>query len=325
MQNATNTFDMPLSGLESREAWLAKVSDLVDEDGYAERLDDRHSAIFVEDGKTLLVTFETHDSIARLSEDGQPLGWDMVKALGWSHLCLLSDGDTWFRAPRVYGYFDRLIDDGFFEDFDQVIFYGAGPCGYAAAAFSVAAPGARLVLVQPQATLDPRVAEWDDRYRHMRRTSFTDRYGYAPDMIDAAQEVFLLYDPEIELDSMHASLFTRSNVTKFRMRHMGPDLETVLMQMQLLYRILAQLSADKLTVPNLARLFRNRREHPGYQFGLLQRLTGANRDRLTIRLADFVLERRNGRPFRKAREAAEARLADAAAAQHSPETSDIQD
>ena len=64
MQNATNTFDMPLSGLESREAWLAKVSDLVDEDGYAERLDDRHSAIFVEDGKTLLVTFETHDSIA---------------------------------------------------------------------------------------------------------------------------------------------------------------------------------------------------------------------------------------------------------------------
>ena len=40
--------------------------------------------------------------------------------------------------------------------------------------------------MQPQATLDPRVAEWDDRFLHMRRTDFTDRYGYAPDMLDAA-------------------------------------------------------------------------------------------------------------------------------------------
>ena len=92
------------------------------------------------------------------------------EALGWSHLCLLSHGDTWFRDNRVYGYFDRLIDDGFFDEFEQVIFYGAGACGYAAAAFSVAAPGAKRGDARPQATLDPRVAEWDDRYLHMRRT-----------------------------------------------------------------------------------------------------------------------------------------------------------
>jgi hypothetical protein len=50
---------------------------------------------------------------------------------------------------------------GFFDDFDQVVFYGAGQCGYAAAAFSVATPGATVVAIQPQATLDPRVTEWD--------------------------------------------------------------------------------------------------------------------------------------------------------------------
>jgi len=308
MQDAANTFDMPLSGLASRDEWLDKVSEVVDDDGYAERLGDRHSAIFVEDGKTLLVTFETHSSIARLSEDAQPMGWDMVKALGWSSLCLISDGDTWFRSPRVFGYFDRLVDDGFFEDFDQVIFYGAGPCGYAAAAFSVAAPGAKVVLVQPQATLDPRIAEWDDRYRHMRRVSFDDRYGYAPDMIDAAAQAFVLYDPEIELDAMHAALFTRPNVTRFRMRYMGTDLETGLMRMQVLYRIFAQLSADKLDVLSLAQLFRNRRTDAGYQFGLLRRLTGAQRDALTLRLARFVLARRNAPPFRKALSAAKSRL-----------------
>ncbi|MEI4194949.1 phosphoadenosine phosphosulfate reductase [Roseovarius sp. E0-M6] len=308
MQDAANTFDTPLSGLASRDEWLDKVSEVVDDDGYAERLGDSHSAIFVEDGKTLLVTFETHSSIARLSEDAQPMGWDMVKALGWSSLCLISDGDTWFRSPRVFGYFDRLVDDGFFEDFDQVIFYGAGPCGYAAAAFSVAAPGAKVVVVQPQATLDPRIAEWDDRYRHKRRVSFDDRYGYAPDTIDAAAQAFVLYDPEIELDAMHAALFTRPNVTRFRMRYMGTDLETGLMRMQVLYRIFAQLSADKLDVLSLAQLFRNRRTDAGYQFGLLRRLTGAQRDALTLRLARFVLARRNAPPFRKALSAAKSRL-----------------
>jgi hypothetical protein len=308
MQDAANTFDMPLSGLGSREAWLDKVAEVVDEDGYAECLGDRHTAIFVEEGKTLLVTFETHDSIARLSEDAQPMGWDMVKALGWSSLCLVSDGDTWFRSPRVYGYFDRLVDDGFFEEFDQVIFYGAGPCGYAAAAFSVASPGAKVVLLHPQATLDPRVAEWDDRFLHMRRTSFDDRYGYAPDMIDAAERAFLLYDPEIPLDAMHAALFTRSNVTRFRTRFLGGDLETSLMRMQVLYRMLAQLSADKLDDNSLARLFRHRRTDPGYQFGLLRRLTRDGRDALTVRLARFVLARRNAPPFRKALSAAKTRL-----------------
>lgn len=304
MQDAANTFDMPLSGLKDREAWLDKVTELTDEDGYVERLGDRHAAIFLEDKPTLLVTFETHSGIEMMSEDCQPMGWDMVKALKWSHLCLVSEGDTWFRDPAVYGYFDRLVDDGFFEDFDQVIFYGAGPCGYAAAAFSVAAPGAKVIALQPQATLDPRVAEWDDRYRWMRRTAFDDRYGYAPDMLDAASHAWVLYDPEIEEDAMHAALFTRANVTKFRMRFMGTNLDQGLMRMQVLYRILAQASADKLNRSALARLFRARRKDGDYQVNLLLRLVAAERHALTIMLARQVLAQRRAPRFRKAMNAA---------------------
>ncbi|MDX1786192.1 phosphoadenosine phosphosulfate reductase [Roseovarius sp. ZX-A-9] len=304
MQDAANTFDMPLSGLKDRDAWLDKVAELTEEDGYTARLGDRHAAIFVEEKPILLVTFETHQRIAEISEDCQPMGWDLVKALGWSHLCLVSDGDTWFRDRSVYGYFDRLVDDGFFEDFDQVIFYGAGPCGYAAAAFSVAAPGAQVVAIQPQATLDPRVAEWDDRYLRMRRTAFDDRYGYAPDMLDAASHAYILYDPEIELDAMHAALFTRPNVTKFRMRFMAEDLDKSLIRMQILYRILAQASAGKLNRTALARLFRARRTDPGYQFNLLRRVTADSRHYLTILLAGKVLKQRRAPRFRKMKQAA---------------------
>lgn len=304
MQDAPNTLDTPLANLPGREAWLEKVEEAAGEDGYVERLGARHTAIFIEDKPTLLVTFETHERIAALSRKAQPLGWEMARALGWSHLCLVSDGETWFRDKAVYGYFDRLVDDGFFEDFDQVVFYGAGSCGYAAAAFSVAAPGAKVVALSPQATLDPRVAEWDDRFRHMRRTSFSDRYGYAPDMLDAAADAFILYDPEDDLDAMHAALFARPNTTLFRMRFMGPDLEAGLIRLQILFRILAQVSAGKLDRAALAALYRARRGDGGYQFTLLQRLKADARPYLTVLLARKVLEQRNARPFRKAMDAA---------------------
>lgn len=311
MQDAPNTFDMPLSGLEGREAWLEKVAELTDEDGYVERLGAHHAAIFVEEKPTLLVSFETHASIRALSEDAQPLGWEMTKALGWSSLCVVSDGDTWFRDRSVYAYFDRLVDDGFFEEFDQVIFYGAGPCGYAAAAFSVAAPGARVVALQPQASLDPRVAEWDNRFTTMRRTAFDDRYGYAPDMLDAAEQAFVIYDPEIELDAMHAALFTRPNVTKFRMRFMGEKLDESLTRMQILLRIFAQVSAGKLTRLSMAKLYRARRKDPGYQFNLLRKTTTDARHYLTILVARKVLEQRRGPRFKRAMAAAAKGLSDA--------------
>jgi hypothetical protein len=177
--------ETPLTGLSKRD-WLQAIEDVTEEDGSFEPLGKRHFAAFIEKGATLLVTFETIQGIGALSEMAQPLGWELIKEAGWSHLCIGSDGDTWFRDGFVYGYFDRLIDDGFFDEFETVLFYGAGPCGYAAAAFSVASPGARVLAIQPQATLDPRVAEWDERFIDMRRTDFTTRYGYAPDMLDAA-------------------------------------------------------------------------------------------------------------------------------------------
>ena len=299
MKDIQDSYETPLNGLDW-DNWLDKLAHITDDDGYAERLGDRHAAVFVEEKPTLLVTFETHQNINELSDLGHPMGWEMVKALKWSHLCIVSDGETWFRDPRVFGYIDRLVDDGFFEDFEQVIFYGAGSCGYAAAAFSVAAPGAQVLVLQPQATLDPSIAEWDQRFRHMRRTSFTDRYGYAPDMLDAAQHAFVLYDPNIREDAVHAALFNQPNVTRFRMRHVGANMEHALIRMNVLLRMIAQLSAGKLDSRRIARLFRARHDDASYQFGLLKHLSTANRPHLVMLLAGKVLEKREARPFRKA-------------------------
>jgi len=298
MQDSPNIFDISLSDLPW-DSWIDKVDDTIVENGFVEYLGARHFAAFLENKPTLLVTFESYAQVQALSADGQPMGWSLSKALGWSTMAVVSDGDTWFRDPRVFGLFDRLIDDGFFEKFEQVLFYGAGAAGYAAAAFSVAAPGARVLCIQPQATLDPRVAEWDDRFLHMRRTDFDTRYGYAPDMLDAADEAFVLYDPDNKLDAMHASLFTRPNVTKFRMRHLGPNMEQSLMRMSLLLRIIAQMSAGKLHRLSLAKMFRARHQYVPYLKQVMVRLEQDERLYLNALWANHVMRRTPGPRFRK--------------------------
>lgn len=298
-----------LAGLDWPD-WLDRLEDVADADGYVERLGDAHAAVFIEHKPTLLVSFEPFPSLRVTSSDAQPMGWQLARALGWSHLCLTSKNESWFREGRVYGYFDRLVDDGFFEEFDQVIFYGAGAAGYAAAAFSVAAPGARVLAIQPQATLDPRLTEWDPRFRRQRRLNFTTRYGYAPDMLDAADRAVVLYDPELREDAMHAALFARQNVMTFRMRFMGARLDRGLLRTKILLRIIAQLSAGKLDRLSLAKLYRTRREDVPYLKSLLGRLEQDERVYLNVQLANHVLRTTPGPRFRRSLRAAQDKAAE---------------
>ncbi|MBE1284795.1 MAG: phosphoadenosine phosphosulfate reductase [Rhodobacteraceae bacterium] len=304
MQDGLNSLDESLAGLSVAD-WKLRMEALAEEHGMFQSLGDKHFATFIDQKNTLLVTFETVQGIRNLSEHAQPLGFDMVKALGWSHLCFVSDGDTWFRDNRVFGFFDQLIDDGFFEEFDKVIFYGAGPCGYAASAFSVAAPGATVVAIQPQATLDPRMTEWDDRFTEMRRVNFNDRYGYAPDMLDAADRAFVFYDPKQDLDAMHATLFERPNVERLRMPNMGATLQTRMINMNILYRVLSLAGVGKLSRKTFYKLYRARRDNVAYLRGLMALLDAEERPYLNALLCRNVVTRQHAPKFRRRLDALE--------------------
>ncbi len=324
MSDAAFTIDTSLEGLSKNE-WLLAVSEVAEEDGFFQALGSRHYAVFVERKSTLLVTFETLNGMRALSPMSQPLGWEMVRNYGWSHLCIISEGDTWFRDPAVYACFDRLIDDGFFDEFEKVVFYGAGPGGYAAAAYSVSAPGAQVVAIQPQATLDPRVAEWDDRFKEMRRTDFTSRFGYAPDMLDAAEAAFVLYDPKVTLDAMHASLFTRPNVTKLRMRNMGLALQSGLLQWDQLETLLSLAAEGTLNTLTFARLYRSRRDHRNYLKSLLLTLEADDRKILILHLCRFVNSRMQAPRFVRKQRLIEAEMKLNEKAAADPEPNDIED
>jgi len=288
----------PAGNLRTVE-WLDQVEDIAEDNGFFDPLGPDHSAAFIDRGPVLIVTFETIDSIRDRAHTDVPMGWELTAGTDWSQLCLLSQGETWFRHRAIYEFFDRLVDDGFFENFDRVIFYGAESCGYAAAAFSVVAPGATVIALSPQATLDPAVAGWDDRFLHMRRTSFTDRYGYAPDMLDAADRAFVLYDPDFEEDAMHASLFTRSNVSKIRCKHLDGQIETFLRRMDLLKPLLSIAAKRNLRPVDFYKALRERRNYLPYLRMFLTEVEGANRTQLVAYMCRSVLERINIPRFRR--------------------------
>ena len=278
--------------------WLARLDRLGEETGYFQTVGPRHWALFVDEAPTLLVSFETAEQV-RARPGALPLAHGIAARHGWSHLCLIADGATWYRDPAVYGYFDRLVDDAFFEDFDRVLFYGAGMGGYAAAAFAVAAPGAAVLLVNPRATMDPAVARWDRRDLSARRLDFTSRYGYAPDMIEGAGKVYLLHDPATPEDAMHAALFHAPFVTPLAARHLGDRLDWALGHMGLLEGLIEAAVEDRLTPASWAQVWRKRRDFGPYLRAILKSANDAGRTGHEAMICRSVNSRLNAPRFRK--------------------------
>lgn len=271
----------------------------IGEDGFQHRLDDRHWVSFIDRGPKLLVTFEPFDITLATAESALPLGIDFVQENGWSLLHFSNRGESWFRSEAVYAFLDKLVDDCFFEDFDQVAFYGVGTSGYAAAAFSVASPGAHVIAIRPQATLDTERAGWDHRFPEARRLRFNDRYGYAPDMLEGASSAVILYDPIEHLDAVHASLFQGPNVLRLKCRHFRDSIELTLRQMDILHKVIELAAEGGLTEQAFYRMLRARRDHSRYLRSFMYHVDREQHSLRTAVVCAHVLQRINGPAFRR--------------------------
>jgi hypothetical protein len=293
--------------IDTRAQWRAKLDAHGAEHGFHLALGDRHGVLYTADDRTLIVSFENAENL-RTTQTGLPLGLSVAGREGWSSLAVYSEGETWFRDPAVYGLFDTLSEESFFDDFDRVLFCGAGAGGYAAAAYSVVAPGAHLLLIRPQATLDPRLTEWDARFPEMRRADWHSRYGYAPAQAEAAESGTIVYDPNNREDAMHAALFTREGFQKLRTPHLGARIERDLDAMGILMPMIRLAGKGHLSPHRFAKLYRRRRGHVPYLRRVLSTLDDLDRPFLTGLWARGVLRDQKGPRFRKALKHAEAAL-----------------
>jgi len=282
-----------------RLGWLTLLENMGESGGYFEPLGDHHWAVFSDDGTTLLVTFDRLEDVQANDPGTMPFCYGLATKNGWSHLSVISEGESWYRDPAIYEFLDKLVDDAFFDNFTRVVFYGAEMGGYAACAFSVAAPGSTVVAVSPRATLDPTVSGWDKRHLAQRRLNFTDRYGYAPDMTEGASKVFVIHDPRQTEDAMHAALFGKPFVAQLRARFSGPELSKTLEEMKILPKIVQAAAEDTLSKTLFDRLYRARRNDGNYLRRVLHTCIEARRPLREAKICRSVIARIHAPAFRR--------------------------
>lgn len=258
-----------------RDAFYERLAQIGDMHGFFAPVGGAHHALYVQEGDTLLVSFDEAGRVRRNGPDALPMGFDAVGRREWSFLSLIADGATWFRDAALFRFFDRLIDEGFFESFDRVIFLGAGPmCGYAAAAYSAAAPEAKVFALSPAATLNREAAPFELRFRRAWRKDFSHRYANAADMVSGASEVFVVYDPGELLDAAHAAMFSGPRVTRLRFRGGGRDIGGLLEATGTLDRCLKATGNGRMSALRFAQIIRRLRQtNPDYLRRLLTRAT----------------------------------------------------
>ncbi|MFN3724076.1 MAG: hypothetical protein ACK4VZ_13620 [Paracoccaceae bacterium] len=278
--------------------WADIATTLAGKEGFFRESPD-HSFLFLKRSDTLVVTFDHLDIAMGKREDRRPWGFAFIEKQGWSMLGVMANGWTWYRDPWVWQQFDDLRDSGFFKQFKRVVFYGASMGGYAACAFVAACPGADVVAISPQSTLDKSLVPWESRYHTAWGRDFSGPYGDAAQVSRAAGRVFMLYDPYEPLDTGHADRFTGDNVVKLRTPLMGHRLGSSLQQMGILAPITLAALAGTLSEADFYRTLRARKTFARYHRELFKRALDRGRPELARRLGRWVLTRGDNRFIRQ--------------------------
>ncbi|WP_339107545.1 hypothetical protein [Thioclava sp. GXIMD4216] len=284
---------------ESDPAWAKIARELAGPEGFYTD-NGQHSFLYVPRGRTLVVTFDNLDIAMGKREDRRPWGYSFIEKQGWSMLGAMAGGWTWYRDPWVMAEFDRLAAEGFFAQFDRVVFYGASMGGYAACVFAAACPGADVVAISPQSTLDKTVVPWETRYKTVWGQDFSGKYGDAAQASLTANRVSILYDPYEPLDAGHVARFTGENVVKLRAPLMGHRLGSSLSQMGILQPIILKALEGQLSPNDFHMALRARRNFPRYQKELFNRCVAKGHLSLARRLGAWVLKRNDNAAVRKA-------------------------
>jgi hypothetical protein len=284
---------------DTDESWDDIALQLAGKDGWYRPGTNGHSFLYMpRDQHTLVVTFDNLDIAMTKRDDRRPWGYSFIKEQGWSMLGVLAGGWTWYREPWVYEQFDELKQSGFFQQFKRVVFYGASMGGYAACAFSPAAPGCDVVAISPQSTVDKSVVPWESRYKVVWDRDFTGPYGDAATVSSAANRVSILYDPYEPLDAQHARRFSGSNVEHLRAPLLGHRLGSSLHQMGILSPIILGALNGSLTRHDYYQMLRKRRSFPRYQRELFNRAVEKGHTKLARKLGEHILRENPNRAVR---------------------------
>jgi hypothetical protein len=256
-----------------KQDWVAHLARIGADHGFFDRVGRDHMALFVQEGETLLVSFDSAPRVFAEAADGLPLGFDAVQRRDWSLLSILRRGPGPFQDPDLAAFFQALGASGFFGSFAEVLFVGHGPAeGHAACAYSATAPGASVLATAPLAGFDPELTGFDPSLRPARRQA-GGAFDDAPAALHGATAAAILYDPLDAGSGAHAAQFRAPCVTRVPVRFAGATLPAMVHGGDLTVPLLRALANGRLTRARAAELIRPvRRMSAPYLWTLCARL-----------------------------------------------------
>jgi len=241
----------------------------------------RHSLMFVRRPvNRLLVTFDNLSNVNDKSTEREPWAFKFAKDVNVSHLGVMAHVADWYRDADLIARFEKLRDDGFFDGYDRVIFAGVSMGGYAAIAFASLVPGAHVISINPQSTLDMDLVPWETRYENGRRQDWTLPLGDAAALTKDLGDVNIFYDPYHGLDKQHVSRFSGDNIRIFHCRYSDHKTAVFLRKIDALKPVMHAAIFDELTELEFYKLYRGRRDLRWYKGQVTKYFTDRGRDEI---------------------------------------------
>ncbi len=254
-----------------------------------------NAVLFAPRSKRLVVVF---DNISNVREEGPrwPWGFKVVwKDMGCSVLGVMGTQRNWFRHDFVHDAFESLRDQGFFEQFDEVLFYGASMGGYGALVYSQCAPGANVLAIAPQSTLNRDILPRDNRWGWTAKLDWKGRFNDAANVLQKAGTTTIISDPYFEPDREQVSRIKGDRITHLKTPFMGHQLPNAFVLMGMLKPLLFAAADNSLTPALFYKLFRNRRDLPRFQHDILMEAEKRGKLRSAIRVCEYTLKRRDAK------------------------------
>lgn len=263
--------------------WLDELRPGAEGEGFLEK-NLRHSLMFVRrPGTRLLVTFDNLSNVGDTARDREPWAFKFAQDNGLCHLGIMAHVSDWYRDADLIRRFQTLVSEGFFEDYDRVIFAGVSMGGFAAIAFGSLVPDAHVVAINPQSTLDPELVPWETRFETGRRQDWTLPLSDAAALTSELGQVSIFYDPRHDLDRAHVERFSGDNVRVFNCRYSVHKSAVFLRKIGALKPVMEHCIFDELTEAEFYRLYRARRELPWFRGSVSAYFRETGREELATR------------------------------------------
>lgn len=240
--------------------WFDELRPGGDGEGFIEK-HLRHSLMFVRRPvNRLLVSFDNLSNVNDSSVEREPWAFKFAQDINISHLGVMAHVADWYRDPVLIGRFQRLAEEGFFDGYDRVVFAGVSMGGFASIAFGSLVPGAHVVSVNPQSTLDTGLVPWETRYENGRRQDWTLPLSDAAALTGGLGRVNIFYDPYHALDKLHVGRFSGDNIRVFNCRYSDHKTAVFLRKIGALKPVMSYAIFDELDEEEFYRLYRARRD-----------------------------------------------------------------